>query len=109
MGFGVPCPTIHEHDATLPFPPSLLPRAGVTTLVVSNPPWGKHIGKVDDGARIVQSVARQFHGALMCWMINSTALEMLREMRGVTILRHVRLGSVEVVLAKAAAPEAGAE
>ncbi|KAL3912143.1 MAG: hypothetical protein SGPRY_008438 [Prymnesium sp.] len=93
---------IHQHDATEPFPPELLAVEGTTTLVVSNPPWGKKFGTVDDGARIVKSVASQFTATIMCWLVNSNALETLREMPGITILRHVRLGGVEVVLAKSA-------
>ena len=67
LALGALCPPIHEHDATEPFPPELLPRAGTTTVIVSNPPWGKHIGKADDGARIVRSVSEQFRGCFMCW------------------------------------------
>ena len=99
MGF-VP-PPLSVHDACEPFPLELLPREGVTSIIVSNPPWGRKIGALDDGAKIVRSLASQFKGALMCFMVNGAAVEALREMASVAVLRHVKLGSVEVVVAKA--------
>ena len=101
MAFGGPTPRLHVHDACEPFPPELLPREGVTTLVVSNPPWGKNIGSADDGARIVRSIASQFASAIMCFMVNGAAVVTLREMSNVEVLRHVKLGSVELVVARA--------
>jgi hypothetical protein len=101
------------HDATQPFALASLPQpltaasapAGgdprsAHCLVVCNPPWGKHFGSLDDGACIVRSVARQFAGATMCWIVNREAREALQQVEGITMLRHLQLGSVEVAVAR---------
>jgi len=71
------------------------------TLVVSNPPWGNNIGEGLDGKAIVTSVTSQFAGATMCWIANPLAVEALRCLPGVTVLRHVPFGSVELVVCTA--------
>lgn len=83
---------IAQHDALQPFPPGVGPPPD---LIVSNPPWGKHIGAEDDGARIIASVVRQFGGSTMCWLANATALATALGIAGVELVYHCRLGGVE--------------
>ena len=100
-----PAARLRVHDATAPFPPELLERDQLPdTLVVSNPPWGANIGREADGAAIVSSVTAQFAGggATLCWIANPRAVEALRCMAGVALLRHVRFGSMELVVVCAA-------
>eukprot|EP00966_Prymnesium_polylepis_P187543 4347925-Prymnesium_polylepis.1 len=90
------------HDATTPYPSSLLdPSELADTLVVANPPWGSNIGTESDGVAIVRSVASQTAGATMCWLANSLALQAMRCTAGLTVLRHVPFGSVELVVCTA--------
>ena len=90
------------HDAATPYlAEDLDPGALCRTLVVSNPPWGNNIGDGLDGKAIVTSVTSQFAGATMCWIANPLAVEALRCLPGVTVLRHVPLGSVDVVVCTA--------
>ena len=88
------------HDATSPYPPELLLEgtALAKTVVVSNPPWGNNIGREGDGVDIVRSVTAQFAGATMCFIANGLAVQALRCMPRVTVLRHVPFGSVELVV-----------
>jgi 23S rRNA G2445 N2-methylase RlmL len=81
---------IAQHDALQPFPPGPIPD-----LIVCNPPWGKHIGAEEDGARIIASVVRQFGGATMCWVANATALATAIGIAGVELAYHCRVGGVE--------------
>ena len=39
-------------------------------LIVCNPPWGKNIGKHEDGGPIVLSLCRQFVGVTMVLLVN---------------------------------------
>ena len=91
------------HDATDPLPQSLLrPELACSTLVVSNPPWGKNVGDTTDGAAIVRSITGQCAGATFCWIANSRAMRALQGMREeVTIVRRVPFGAVELVVATA--------
>jgi 16S rRNA G966 N2-methylase RsmD len=107
LGSGV---RLFVHDAATPYlaedldPLShsqLDPGSLSRTLVVSNPPWGNNIGEGLDGKAIVTSVTSQFAGATMCWIANPLAVEALRCLPGVTVLRHVPFGSVELVVCTA--------
>ena len=76
----------------------LLPPDGPETLVVCNPPWGNNVGGEADGAAIVRTVASQCSGATLCWIVNARAARALVELPGVTVVRRVPLGAVEVVV-----------
>ena len=52
----------------------------------------------DDGVAIVRAVTSQCAGATLCWIANSRAVQALREMEGVRVLRHVPFGGVELVV-----------
>ena len=94
------------HDATTAFPPEHVTAESCSrTLVVSNPPWGNNIGGEVDGAAIVQSVMRQFAGATFCWLANSRAVQKVRCIPGVQVLRHVPFGSVDLVVCVAREPD----
>jgi 23S rRNA G2445 N2-methylase RlmL len=88
----LPTDGIAQHDALQPFPPETGPPPD---LIVCNPPWGKHIGAEDDGARILASVVSQFGGSTMCWLANATALAAALGISGVELAFHCRLGGVE--------------
>ncbi|KAL1495693.1 hypothetical protein AB1Y20_016556 [Prymnesium parvum] len=98
-GFPPPAALL-AHDATTPFPPSLAPPPASLPLVVSNPPWGHRIGAADDGARIVASVAAQLPAAVMVWLLNAAGYEALAQLPAVRVVRHVRLGTIDVAVAR---------
>lgn len=85
---------VSVHDATRPFPPG----TRVPDLVVSNPPWGKNFGSVEDSVSIICNVAKELAGATMCWLGSALALEAVAKLPGVKLLRHARLGGVELML-----------
>ena len=53
---------VAQHDALAPFPH----REDPPDVIVSNPPWGKHIGGDEDGARILECVVREFPARSAC-------------------------------------------
>ena len=54
---------VSQHNALAPFP---LLEDPPDVIIVSNPPWGKHIGGDEDGARILECVVREFSARSAC-------------------------------------------
>ena len=120
MGVDVAGTPLFVHDATQTLPDGALPprhdgggamggrAAGADAagdarpwcdVLVSNPPWGKNLGKHEDGGPIVLSLCRQFRGVTMVLLVNKltrAALEGAGEL--CTVRKVIKLGGVEAVL-----------
>ena len=80
------------------------PRAAVNTVrrvlagtnILSAVDW---TAVKNSGGAIVRSMTSQCPGATFCWIANGLAVQALREMEGVRVLRHASFGGVELVVA----------
>ena len=85
------------HDASKPYPASLVKGAKVR-LVVANPPWGVKFGSKSEAYPILTNLMASFPDALWCFIAPFETVSVIAA-SGVTVLSKLPFGSVQIVLA----------
>ena len=89
---------VHDAGKPLPFPAE---AAAAVQLVVANPPWGVRFGGRFDSVPILANLARQFRGAVLCFVAPHEALaELAAQVPEVHVLRRLPFGCVQILLAQ---------